>query len=265
MSSMDILKRKIDELERTAEEIEQLGRELIQKAPLRYEPGPPNVITISPKYRWKPLPDDLKNLQREAIRKYQRWYSSSYQLVKEYLPEKENEFVDCYEDKSNSIIKSGAIDYLQLRSGQYTGDEREIIESLVDKFEIQRSILLSIPDVAEIKELSLRKIISADFIETEIEQAKILLKKGFYRAAGTVAGVALEKHLKTLCDINGISYNPKATIEPLAQELYKTGTLDITEFKKVQYYGSIRNECSHANDVSEDEVRSLIEGVKRFV
>lgn len=262
MSDIQSLKRKINELEALADEIEKGGKELIEKAPLQYES---HVSSFFPNHRWGTLSEDIKELQREVIRKYQRWYSSAYQLVKVYLPEKKAEFIEHYEDKTKSIVKGGVIDYLQLRSSQYTGDKSKIIESFVDKFEIQRSILLSIPDVAEIKELNLRRLISADFVETEIEQAEMLFKNGFHRAAGTLAGVALEKHLKTLCDINGVSYKPKDTIEPLAQALYKADMFDIIELKKVQYLASIRNKCSHPNDITEDEVKSVIEEVKKFV
>lgn len=265
MSDIQILKRKINEFEALADEIERPGKELIEKAPLLYKSDPPGVASSFPNHRWGTLSEDIKELQREVVRKYQRWYSSAYQLIKEYLPEKEAEFIEHYEDKTKSKVKGGVIDYLQLRSSQYTGDKHKIIESFVDKFEIQRSILLSIPDVAEIKELNLRRLISADFVETEIEQAEMLFKNGFHRAAGTLAGVALEKHLKTLCDINGVSYKLKDTIEPLAHALYKANMLDIIELKKVQYLASIRNKCSHPNDITEDEVKSVIEEVKKFV
>lgn len=124
---------------------------------------------------------------------------------------------------------------------------------------------MSVPDVTEIKELSLRKTISAEIARTEIEQAEILLADGFDRAAGSIAGVALELHLKTLCNANKVSHSPKATIEPLAQALYQAKKLDITELKQIQYLASIRNKCSHSNPVSTAEIQLLIEGVKKLI
>ena len=140
-----------------------------------------------------------------------------------------------------------------------------VIDDLINDLNTQISILLCIPDAIEVKELNLRKLISADVARTEIEQAEILFAGGFHRASGSIAGVALELHLKTLCDINGVVYKPKATIDPLAQALYDAKILDITEFRRVQYLASIRNKCSHPNDVSEAEVQTLIEGVKKLV
>jgi hypothetical protein len=44
--------------------------------------------------------------------------------------------------------------------------------------------LLSVFNVAEIKELNLRKLISADIVKTEIEPAEALLVSDYVRAAG---------------------------------------------------------------------------------
>jgi hypothetical protein len=113
--------------------------------------------------------------------------------------------------------------------------------------------------------LALRKIITADFIKTEIEQAEKLFTSGFHRPAGTIAGVALEKHLKTLCDMNGIHYSQEAAIQSVAQSLRTAGKISVTDLKLVTYLASIRNKCSHAQDVSADEIESLIEGVKKLL
>jgi HEPN domain-containing protein len=139
------------------------------------------------------------------------------------------------------------------------------ISDFVNELETQLAILMSIPSVLEVKEMSLRELITADIARTEIEQAEILLENGFERAAGSIAGVALELHLKTLCDINGVSYKPKPTIEPLIQALYNEKKLDISEKKHLEYLGSIRNKCSHSEPVTEKEVKRLIEEVKKLI
>ncbi len=139
------------------------------------------------------------------------------------------------------------------------------INEFVSDLEAQLSILLSITSVVEIKEMGLKQLIATDLARTEIEQAELLLDNGFERAAGSIAGVALELQLKTQCDINNVSYPPKATIEPLAHALYKDNKHDITEFKRIQYLASIRNKCSHSEPVSTKEVRSLIDGVNKLV
>lgn len=142
--------------------------------------------------------------------------------------------------------------------------ERAITE-FVNGLEAQLATLLSIPSVLEVKEMGLRELITADVARTEIEQAELLLESGFERAAGSIAGVALELHLKTLCDINGVSYKPKPTIEPLIQALYNAKKLDITKQKHLQYLASIRNKCSHSEPITVKEVQRLIDEVKKNI
>lgn len=256
MSSLDIVTRKVEELNKLADEIEQQGIDILRGS------------TISPSTRagslvWSNFGLENKTLRQEAIQKYQGWYNVARYLIKEYVPEKEDEFVEHYETKA--MYKHGVFDYLQLRNGTEDKDINRVIARFIDALETQRSIVLSIPAVAEIKELNLRKIISADIARTEIEQAEVLLGGGFERAAGSIAGVALELHLKTLCNVYGVNYAPRDTIDPLATTLYKAGKLDITELKKMQYLASIRNKCSHPNPVSPTEVKDLIEDVKRLI
>ena len=157
------------------------------------------------------------------------------------------------------------MDYLQLRRGQYSTDKEEIIERFINRFEIQRSILSSIPYIAKIKEMELREIISTDFVEREIEESELLFRKGHSRAAGALAGVALERHLKTLCDKYQIDYQKKDTIEPLVEKLYHAKKINLSQMKNIQYLASIRDKCDHPADVEKGEVKELIEKVKKIV
>lgn len=258
MKSTDVLKRKVDDLQKQAEEIEELGIKILEEAD--YSPNTEHGgFFFALDYR-----SPLKKIQHEAILKYQQWYSTSLQLVDEYTPEWLNDFKLHYTRPNASYI-IGVMEYLNLGvSTRFSGKEGAITE-FVDELGAQVAILLSIPHVVEAKETGLRKLITADVARTEIEQAEILLDNGFERAAGSIAGVALELHLKTLCDVNGVSYPPKPTIETLVQALYKDKKIDITELKQIQYLGSIRNKCSHPEPVSAKEVQSLIDGVKKLV
>ncbi|RQD80524.1 MAG: hypothetical protein D5R96_08545 [Methanocalculus sp. MSAO_Arc2] len=147
----------------------------------------------------------------------------------------------------------------------FTTNKDEIIQRFIGVFEKQRSILLSIPDVITARKLNLRNIISIDFITQEIDEAEILYEKGYARCACTLAGVALERHLKTWCDIKQIYYMPRVGIVKLAEFLLKDGHLDVTEEKEMVYLAGIRNDCSHPNEVDTQKVRQLIEAVKRYL
>jgi hypothetical protein len=257
MSSIDVLKRKIVDLQKQAEKIEKLGIKLLEEAP--FEKG-----TVGSRFNTLDYRSPLKKIQREAILKYKQWYSASLQLVDEYSPEWLNEFKLRYTYPDNTL-SLGVMEYLNLGAYTHFSDKEKAIDEFVDGLGTQLSILLSIPPVVEVKEMGLRKLITADIARTEIEQAEILLDGGFERAAGSIAGVALELHLKTLCDVNNVSYPPKPTIETLVQALYKEKKLDVTELKHIQYLGSIRNKCSHPEPVSAKEVQTLIDEVKKLI
>ena len=256
-TNKDALQRKVDELQKQAEEIEELGIKLLEEAPFeKNDAGEGYFDTLD--YR-----SQLRKVQHEVILKYQQWYSTSLRLVDEYIPEMTETFKKHYYDEDFEeqffVMNYLKLDLPDIDSRNYA------ITSFLNDFETQLSILLSIPPVVEVKEFGLRQLITADVARTEIEQAEILLESGYERAAGSIAGVALELHLKTQCDINGISYPLKPTIEPLAQVLYKEKKLDITEMKQIQYLASVRNKCSHPEDVSAKEVRNLIDGVKKLI
>ncbi len=212
MISVDVLKRKVDELQKQAEEIEALGVKLLEEAPFE-------ATQHWSKFGILDYNSPLRPIQREVILKYQQWFSTSLKLVNEYIPEMEIEFNSCYAGQDNEHHR--VLDYLRLGTSHYILTKEKVIAWFLRYFETQLSILVSIPSVVEVKEMGLRKLITADVARTEIEQAELLLDNGFERAAGSIAGVALELHLKTLCDVNGVSYPPKASIEPLAQALYK--------------------------------------------
>ena len=284
MFTVEVLKRKVSELETLATEIEQMGSELFRGCVVVEEehsiaeydnPQDFNLESMRDEdifwkeYHWDTLTPELKIAQRKAIRAYTRWYSLSYELVKDYLPEMISELSSNYKSEVSKGKKSGShlgvVDYLKLRYSPSPNCIVTMTESFVDTFEAQLDILLIVPDIAEFREVSLRKLITADIANTEVEQAEILFANGFHRAAGSIAGVALELHLKTLCDINGLPYPLKATIQPLLQALQKGNILDNTEIKHIEYLASIRNKCSHSKEVSEAEVQSLIDGVKKII
>lgn len=284
MFTVDMLKKKVSELEALATEIEQMGSAFFQDCVVIEEEhsiaeyGNPQDFDLEhmrdediawKEYHWDTLTPELKIAQRKVIRAYTRWYSLAYDLVKDYALEMAHEFSNYYKADISQGEKAdprlGVIDYFKLRYSPFHDCVDTMTECFIDAIETQLDILLIVPDIAEAREFSLRKLITADIANTEVEEAEVLLVNGFHRAAGSIAGVALELHLKTLCDINGLSYPPKATIQPLLQSLQKGNILDITDIKHIEYLASIRNKCSHPKDVSEAEVQALIEGVKKII
>jgi len=256
MSDIEILKRNIESLENLAIEIENNVNQLFTSG---------NFSSYNERSRKiEPFQSPLKELHRETIRKYQSWYSVALTLISDNIPEKEKEFTSLYE-KPGYWGGEGVFDLVRFdRSFPIDKDEKSFIQLFSERFEIQRSILLSVPDVFSIKEMNLREIISAAFVEREIDQAEYLYDKKFYRCAGALAGVALEQHLRVLCDKYQLNYKKKDTIEPLVRMLYENKKIEIEEMKNIQHLATIRDLCDHASDIEPTKVKELIERVKKM-
>jgi hypothetical protein len=136
------LQNAIDVLEKTAIIIEGGVIELITGAPKSSEQHKGANNKYFSTYEWKELPKELEPSQQNLTRNYISWYNSSYPLINKFVPEKENEFVGVY---------GGILKHIQLRGTPYSTES--MIADFTKNFEIQRSILLSIPSVIKVKSL----------------------------------------------------------------------------------------------------------------
>lgn len=100
-----------------------------------------------------------------------------------------------------------------------------------------------------------------------LADAKALYKAGYFTAAGAVAGVALEGHLKKLCTHHKIALPSKATIGPLINLLKKEGVYDQTQGRRVEVLMDIRNRCDHfvSNPPNDKEVWEIIDGTETLM
>lgn len=98
--------------------------------------------------------------------------------------------------------------------------------------------------------------------------ASYLLDNSFKRAAGAMAGVVLERHLKQVC-LNHDARVPKkrqVSISDLNDALKQNKIIDTPDWRRIQLLGDLRNKCDHEKDVdpTDDEVNELIAGVKKI-
>jgi HEPN domain len=254
MNDSMLLRKKVNDLEKLAGDIENSAITLLRNAPVE-----PDIRNI--RYEQLPYHSPYMQLKRETLRKYEQWYLTASSLIDKYLVGQLSDFQYWYSPSSSTGVR----DFIGLRVFSQHENIEEVLADFVNVFERQITTILALPSVVDVQEMQLRKIISADLARTEIEEAEMLLMANHYRAAGVIAGVALELHLKTLCDVNNVSHPPKATLDPLANALYKDGKIDVTELKNIQYLASIRNKCSHPNPVAETDARKLVEEVKKIV
>src|SRR5882672_10795129 len=107
-------------------------------------------------------------------------------------------------------------------------------------------------------------LISAEVIDSVLEQAQELLAAKYVGPSCVVAGVALETTLKKLCDKNSIVH---AKLDKMNADLAKAGVYNVGVQKQVTAWAHWRNDAAHGtwNTFTEQDVSDMIKGVQRFI
>lgn len=268
MSTADVLNEMVNKLEESAIEIESKSRRMFEGTRLNSIPNP---NPYGPTHIWaKPKDNAWLELQRSVTREYQIWYSAASQLIKKYSPNRESEFTSCYSCKDGFRL-GGVFNALWLNAGERDGNVEAAVDKYMNIFEMQRSLLLSIPAIAETNELDLRIIISNDLVNSEIGCAGYIFQKDkthdyCLRVAGILAGIALERHLKTKCELEAIPLPAAPTLYPLIDALHKANKITPNQKAYLEAIAKTRNDCAHATaSVSRTMVGEAISNVKKHL
>ena len=108
----------------------------------------------------------------------------------------------------------------------------------------------------------------ADVFDSEIDSARELCKKGFYRAAGAICGVVIEKHLSEVCTQRQIKVSKKHPVINDYNELLKSNNvIDIPTWRNIQRLADLRNMCDHHKDIepTKDNIEELIAGTDKII
>lgn len=213
--------------------------------------------------------DDLLAMSMTELRReYQKWYSQVHEIVSAHLPGRLATLENLYYTPSQKYTPEAETKvYCGMRSYlRGDGSYRPFRDRFEADLEQQRGILTAVPDVIDLRALEVRALVTADLMNGELNEARLLLDHGFIRAAGAVAAVALEAHLKLLHDQSGLTYTDKDTIRPLALRLRQNGVITLGDEKKCDAMADTRNKCDHKKktDPTRDEVAELINDVDRF-
>jgi len=128
---------------------------------------------------------------------YQSWYSESQALIKQLLPDRLEDFCKHYQKpKSRKDISFENYRIEDCLQGLIikNGFDETIVDSsaAIPHFEQQIAILKSVGRRFESSLFDIQQLVMADLFDSELAAAQELLKKGFHRASGAVAGVVIE-------------------------------------------------------------------------
>lgn len=203
---------------------------------------------------------------------YQSWYTEALAFIKQIIPDRVQDFVRHYErskvrkeiTQENYVIE----DYLHglsiSRGTQILADRK----AAVPRFQQQLAIVRAGRARFESSLFDIKNIVQADLLDSEISTAEELLKYKFTRAAGAVAGVVLERHLRTVCqNRNVLPAKKNATISDFNEALKANNIIDVPAWRNVQYLADIRNLCDHSKvpEPTPEKVSDLVEGVKKVI
>jgi len=210
----------------------------------------------------------LPNFTKE----YQRWYSESIIVIKQIIPDRLNDFTRLYEKpKIRKEIQYGTYviaDFLEGISVTRNGEVIVGLDAALANMEQQNAILDSANARFESSLFDMQAMVQADLLDSEIDAARMLAKYKFYRAAGAIAGVVIEKHLSTVCASHKISVAKKNPTIADFNELLKTaGIIDVPQWRFVQHLADIRNMCDHGKDKEPGiaEATGILDGTAKII
>lgn len=202
---------------------------------------------------------------------YEEWYSESLEVVRQILPARLKDFVRLYRmdnrkelDASTYTISDNLANIIIQKGDEVMLDGK----ASTPKFRQQLSILMSARRRFESSLFDIRQLLQADIFDSEIDGARELLKNGYLRAAGIVAGVVLEKHLRQVCVNHDIKITKKKPeINDYNELLKKNEIIQTPKWRNIQCLADTRNLCGHRRKTNpkKEEVRDLIDGVDKII
>jgi hypothetical protein len=227
----------------------------------------------------KKLEKSHKELKEKVVNSfehnYQRWYTEACAILLQLLPNRVAEFEGFYKpdskrknyDATNYAIQDWLMGLRAIPNAVTGKKPFEDFLVITMRFSIQLEILKSIEPRFESSLFDVKQLLQADLFDSELEAARELLKKGFLRAAGAVAGVVLESHLSQVCSSHKIINKKKApTISDLNGILKGESVYDVPQWRFVSRLGDLRNLCDHKRDrePTPNEIAELIDGTEKI-
>jgi len=216
----------------------------------------------------------LKNIRGTFESEYHKWYNESFAIIKYLLPDRLTEFEMLYKSdqkrKNINAITFTIQDWLmgaRVSVNDFNIEKRfDDFAATLMRFQNQLAILKSVKARFESSLFEIKQLLRADLLDLEIDSSKELLKNGYLRASGVIAGVVLETHLSQVCNSHNITIKKNPTINYFNEILKKNNIIDVPKWRFIQRLGDLRNLCGHKRerDPLKGEVIELIDGVDKI-
>ncbi len=201
------------------------------------------------------------------VKNYEIWYSKAVVVVKQFLPDRLNDFISKYSSEKRKNV--GYDTYTISDALRLTSNRSKNITPIYGAMPLygQVNMLKACIETFDSKVYDIQAVLQADIFDSEIDSAKHLLKNGFLRAAGAICGVVLERHFAEVCKNRNIQQKKKSPTIADFNDALKDNVYDVIEWRKIQHLGDIRNLCDHNKDrePTKDEVEELINGTDRVI
>jgi len=200
---------------------------------------------------------------------YEKWYSEALEVVKQILPSRYDDFKHLYRDDKRKTFDRLTYTISDYMLGLRATRGSEIVvdsKSAFPKFQQQVKILEAAEKRFDSSLFEIKQLLQADIFDSELDAARELLKNGYIRAAGAVAGVVLEKHLEQVCVSHSVVIKKKKpSISDYNQALKDTQTIEIPTWRFIQHLADLRNLCDHkrTREPKPEEIEDLINGVDK--
>ena len=272
MPHIDAIQNEIARLDSLANDIDNEVSQLADEMEMEHQQREVTYIEreVYDVYVFKP-----NDFQKARIRKlaadYESWYNAANELVSAYLPKRINDFDNYYKYKTNSGYGGLFFDMQFHQSYEKPDGKTQAAKSIQHRLDCQRNILNSIPGAIKVRSMDLLTVISHDIVNSEIGLAHYIFKKDksheyCLRVAGILAGIALERHLKTRCESELGSLPENPTLAPLIKALYKANKITLNQKQYLDAIATTRNDCAHATtSVNRTMIGEAISNVKKHL
>ncbi len=174
---------------------------------------------------------------------YYAWYGIACKVIQILAPDNLQDFQSFF----TNYIQNWLINPEQGGHSEYLFQKR--FNNFESGFRTQRRILKAIRQNADHALFNLESEIQHRVYKSEMEIAQDLKKQKYLRAAGAIAGVILEVHLKNVVINKGIMPKKKNPgISDYNEALKDAKAYEVATWRQVQMCGDIRNKCVHPKE-----------------